>query len=1341
MKAPSKHHDRHRRPPPGRPARTTQVVQGALLLLSCALLPTGAGAQIAQESLIIKDRDPVEPNLVFTLDDSGSMAFNYLPDPNPDVIFKGHGREHEHIFAYHPGEPRGDIMPNGSIGPEETRSYGVYIVEGLAGTDDRNLLGMRQRSAQVNGLYYDPDTQYLPWVDAKGKQMPDADPAAVIYHVGHKQDRFSKLRLDIRGKHPVGQYGVCVRPRPAITNYSNFEITRTPCTPDASITEVAPATYYELKKGADGNHLPDDNIANFTRVSIMDHQTFARPASRRDCRKAGQAENESVICTQEQEYRNFANWFQYHRTRMHVAIAAVGRAFAEAVDQNVRVGYGRINKSENTAVDGVQTQVLERGVRRFEGADRDAFLQWLNARTGDGSTPLMRAMRAVGTYYERRDDQGPWSWKPGTGDGRAHLSCRRSYHILMTDGQYNFGTRAGERQQDFRQEADNNDGPLITGPERQSFQYRPQAPFRGSASGTLADYAAHYWRRDLRPDLANEVPAAPEGKGGIPNPSFWQNMTTFTLGFGVEGTLKQGDWPALQSGARQWPGAVKGGSPEASDDLWHAGVNGRGGYLDVRKGSAFLSQLKDILVKIKGKPGTIGGVTVPSRALQADNQKFVPSFKTREWWGNLKSFHVDERGQQGVEQWSAVKQLPAPTARRMFVGNGARSGTRAVALAWNANLPDAVRRPLMEGAGLADGNTAGRHNGLWLVDFLRGDRGQHDKLFRKLPIDQDEFSYDANERARSAGQGAGQVTQAALPGFLGHIVHSSPVYIGAAIDHGYRHLPATFPGGKDSGASSYVRHVRAKTADRVTWGVNGAAPACRPAGQGTRPGLVFVGANDGFLHAFDAACGAERFAWAPHAVLRELGRSSRKDFSPRFLMDGPLLESDAFLNGAWTNVLVGSTGAGPAALFALDVTDTRANDAGLGARSVMWELDGATDADLGHVLQAPEVGVLADGRWVVVTGNGYESRSKRAKLLVVDLATGQVLARLDTQVGSDQQPNGLGGVRLIRDGNRVITGAYAGDLRGNLWKFDLASPRASDWKVSYGRTPMFRTDRQRPIVVPPTLVTHPLGGQMVLVGTGKLFEVGDNRRPAQGSVPVESIYGLWDREKLEPTSEGGRRWQAGTTILARQVKKRRVNVDANWRYATMPPDAAENRPLDWKTDLGWQIEQQMIRDGGQRSIVPAQMVSGLALFETMSPLVDERSLPCQDTVNTPAFSLLVDPLSGRMASTSLIDTDGNKTVNAQDRLVAGWAVDDWTGRSVVLSSVPPEPCSGQNCKQPARPATCPPGSLMNSLQNVDRADDVCVEAPLPSRWWWRELSIKDQDYRTGKEIDPDGEQR
>ncbi|MDO5057338.1 MAG: PilC/PilY family type IV pilus protein [Lautropia sp.] len=1306
-----------------RPSRTVQLVRDAMLLMSCVMAPAVAQAQIAQESLIIKDREPAEPNLIFTLDDSGSMAFNYLPDPNPDVMFRGHGREHEHIFAYHPGEPKGKATRQAT-----RENYGVYMVEGLAGTDDRHLLGMRQRSAQVNGLYYDPDTRYRPWMDENGKEMPDADPKAVIYHVNHSLPQFANLKLDITGVHPVGQYGVCTRPRGPITDYADLSRQQVPCTTDASITTVMPATYYVLKRGADGNLLSDDNPAHFTRVSIHEGTTFRRPGTRTDCLKPGQKDLTTVECTQAQEYKNFANWFQYHRTRMHVAIAAVGRAFAEAVDGNVRVGYGRINKSERTAVDGVQTQVLEQGVRRFEGADRAAFLRWLNHQVGWGGTPLMRAMKAVGTYYERDDDQGPWSWQPGRGDGRAHLSCRRSFHILMTDGQYNFGTAHGERQQDFDIEADNDVGPVIEGPGGKRYQYRPVAPYRAAVRGSLADYAMHYWRRDLRPDVPNEVKPHTHAPEGVDNESFWQNVTTYTIGFGVEGTIRQSEWPQLRSGARQWPDRVINGSPQAVDDLWHAGVNGRGGYLDIRNSTSFLSELQGILVRIKGNPGSVGGVTVPSRSLSAGNQKFVPSFRTSKWYGNLKSHALDVNGTQGAEQWSAVKQLPVPANRRMFVGNGASSGDRAVPLAWNADLPTGVRQLLMQGAGLSEGHTAGRHNGLWLVDFLRGDRAQNGKLFRELPIDDVEFTYDASNPSAA---------QAAHIGYLGHIVNSPPTYIGAPTDHGYRYLPATFPGNKASGADSYARHVRAKTADRITWGPDGKAPRCTPAGQGRRPGLVFVGSNDGFLHAFDAACGVERFAWAPHAVLRELGRSSRKDYQPRYLMDGPLVEGDAFLNGAWANVLVGSTGAGPAALFALNVTDTRANAAGLGARSVMWELDAAHDADLGHVLQQPEIGVLADGRWVVVTGNGYESRSKRAKLLVVELETGRVLARLDTRAGSDGRPNGLGGVRLIRDGNQVITGAYAGDLHGNLWKFDLASTQVNEWKIGYGGRPMFRTDAQRPIVVAPATVTHPLGGQMVLFGTGKLFEVGDNRRPAKGQAPVEGIYGLWDNGRLEVASDGARRWRDTRAIEASQVQQRHVRLSADGRHATLPPGHADNQPLNWKTHRGWRIDQTMIPGGGQRSIVPAQLVSGLALFETMSPLVDERSLPCLDEVNTPAFNLLVDPLSGRMATKSLIDTDGNRVVNDRDQVVAGWSVADWTGRSVVLSSPPPVPCSGQGCTQVAQPTTCPPDSLMSNLQSVKRSDSVCVSVPTPSRWWWRELSIPDKSYDAGKAANTD----
>ena len=365
------------------------------------------------------------------------------------------------------------------------------------------------------------------------------------------------------------------------------------------------------------------------------------------------------------------------------------------------------------------------------------------------------------------------------------------------------------------------------------------------------------------------------------------------------------------------------------------------------------------------------------------------------------------------------------------------------------------------------------------------------------------------------------------------------------------------------------------------------------------------------------------------------GRSSKPDFQARFMMDGLLIERDAYWGGKWRNVVVGTTGAGPKAMFAMDVTNTDFN--GL-KDSVLWELSDANQAvqahgdAIGHVLQEPEVGVLADGRWVVVTGNGYESRSRRAQLLVIELSTGNVLARLDTGVGSNAQPNGLGGVTLVRDGNQVITAAYAGDLRGNLWKFDLASTTVSDWKVSYGQKPMFTTDDERPITAPPTTVTHPLGGVMVLVGTGKLFEVGDNKRPdtARGqTLLAESIYGLWDYTRLVSDEKGKRAWvdgrqkdKDGVPIARSAVKTRKLNVIGSRYLAQTPFDDKANGILDWRKDSGWRIRLvDMIALGGQRNIIAPQLMSSLTLFETMSPVVDEELGACAANVNTPGFSL------------------------------------------------------------------------------------------------------------------------
>lgn len=1249
---------------------TVQAVSSALVLISLGLAMGAAEAKIAQESLIVKDRPLVEPNLMFTLDDSGSMSYNFVPDNEMGG----------QVFAYHPREPK---------------RY-VYTVQGVLPTDDKTVVGARRRSPQINKIYYNPEVRYLPWIDPasvkvddEGKpsfsSLPDADPRAAYVHwnyqAGGKEAATRNLRVDLTGDQPRAALRICAGTRPE-KKYDD------PCPELAGATHVAPATYYNYI-GAD----PDtatwqdkDTMANYRRVSIKDHSEFLRGKERTDCKLV--LPDGRRRCTQAEEYQNFANWYQYHRTRMHVAIASVGRAFA-SLPPTVRVGYGRINKGTTDGerpgnIDGKETSVIERGVRLFSGEERKSFFVWLNDQIASGGTPLLEATRVVGEYFSRADNNGPWSAWPGMNDSSKHISCRRSYHLLMTDGLYNETERTlkGWNQID----KDNEPGPRIFRPDGVTWwQYQPQVPYASPAKRTLADFSMHYWNRDLRPDLRNDVEDDAE------NPAYWQHLTMYTLSFGVGGKLvpptpgrgedSQGDWPALLRGEKTWPTKIQENEIETIDDLWHAAVNSRGEYLSVQDGSGFLNSVSRMLGKIVARQGSTGGVAVSSQALQTGNQKFVPSFMTGLGTGDLKSFGLEKDGSQGALQWSAADKMLVPAQRKLFVGNGMASGTRSTALAWDG-LPSALKQDLLKAAGV------GEATGTRLVSYFRGDK-----------VDEDSGTF----RKRNS--------------LLGHIVHSSPVYIGAAIDRGYQYLPPELPAGEASGAATYREHVRAKKA------------------HAGRPGQVFVGSNDGILHAFDAATGVESYGYVPRAVAVEMARQSRPKTPNRLMMDGPLVESDAWWDGKWHNVLLGTTGAGPRAVFALNVTDTRPGK-GLNANTLLWELDESTQPELGHVLAAPEIGVMRDGTWVAVVGNGYESRSRRAQLFVLELKTGRVLARLDTGAGSDKSPNGLGGVRLIRDGNHVVTGAYAGDLMGNVWKFDLASTASKDWKVAFSGKPLFRTEGRRPVTAAPSTVSHPAGGTMVLVGTGKLFEEGDN-----GTRDLESVYGLWDKERLGKDAQGMTIWlPGGTTIEASAVRKRTVKTvsEGGRDFAVIDRDDKANQVLDWRQDRGWRIGLDMIREQGQRNIVSPQLVSGLVLFETMSPVIDESEqlLACRPDMNTPAFNLLVDPLSGRMTKKALIDTNKDGVIDGKDKAVAGWAQDDWTGRSVVLSDEPEAPCTSANCQQLSKPMKpCPPGNLANSLLNVNQSTTVCVEMPGPNRWWWRELTIQDKDYGTGKAAD------
>src|SRR5690606_20872027 len=250
-----------------------------------------------------------------------------------------------------------------------------------------------------------------------------------------------------------------------------------------------PAIFY-LRSAAGSYTLHDLNAPG---AGGMPYGRTQYPA-RTDCPSTGS-------CSLTQERQNFANWFTYFRSRQLFSKAALSEAFANQPD-TLRLGWGftsnatKSNETDGVSVRGGPTQ----GVRDFTENHRQAFLQAIQGGTSDGFTPLRYAMHGVGNYFERTDSQSPWRTDPASSSsGNDQLACRRSYHILTTDGYYNDNT--GNRNYPGRNDAVGNvDGKTINGGPNGAVSYQARAPYQDTQSNTLADIAMHFWARDLQTD-------------------------------------------------------------------------------------------------------------------------------------------------------------------------------------------------------------------------------------------------------------------------------------------------------------------------------------------------------------------------------------------------------------------------------------------------------------------------------------------------------------------------------------------------------------------------------------------------------------------------------------------------------------------------------------------------------------------------------------------------------------------------------------------------------------------------------------------------------------------------
>lgn len=267
---------------------------------------------------------------------------------------------------------------------------------------------------------------------------------------------------------------------------------------------------------------------------------------------------------------------------------------------------------------------------------------------------------------------------------------------------------------------------------------------------------------------------------------------------------------------------------------------------------------------------------------------------------------------------------------------------------------------------------------------------------------------------------------------------------------------------------------------------------------------IYVGSNGGMLHGFNATTGKELLAYVPAGLnFGNLGTLPSQTYRHKFFVDGQLAVSN-FKQTPNKNYLIGSLGRGGKGLFGLDVTSPTT----FGNGSVLWDNTNTTDVDMGYVTNEIIVAQTNGNTAVALVPNGLDSTSGKAVLFVVRLSDGVVIRKIDTGVAGGNALASPRGWDSNKDGK--VDYVYAGDLKGNLWKFDLTSTSPASWGVALSGQPLFRARDAGGAVQPITgglsLGMEAFGNRVwVFFGTGKYLNTGDIT-----STTTQTMYGIID---------------------------------------------------------------------------------------------------------------------------------------------------------------------------------------------------------------------------------------
>jgi len=826
---------------------------------------------------------------------------------------------------------------------------------------------------------------------------------------------------------------------------------------------------------------------------------------------------------------------------------------------------------------------------------RANFLEYMTYFGSCTNTPTPALTRAADLYMRAPlNKNGPWADIPGEKlsspeNNDKPLGCRRNYHILLTDGDWNTnnGWNTSPVLYSNQVEITLPNGKKLKKDDAQTRIYRSEETRKDSSS--IADWALKSWADPLQPSSQLEGHISPtEAFEKAPDrepvknritgsefvfdkfwnpkydPADWPHMVTFTIGFSDASLPEKnftkscynfntcavnivapstdvpyaddGNLADYANGTYTWRvlGNDNWSWKPRSDrklDMWRGAINGRGKFYAVREAEDLKKAFKDILqtINVEVSGAYASSAASGSNAMRNDIGIFTAEYDPKaSWSGKISAKTYNTKTQKFEDAWG--KKTTADklndlsnkyvrdsrfilTANELRTSDGDFIGREGSLFKW-ASLGTAEKAVI----GSSE-ETPVVNSGEHIVNYIRGDKekegGEADKPFRKRETRQ------------------------------GDIVNSDIWYLAEPSD--ITHMSR-------KGYSNFSRTLK------------------------DRQPMIYVGGNDGMLHGFSAADGTEKIAYVPHGLLSEIPQLAQPSFdgNHRYFVDGSPFSGDIYHKEStqWKTMLVGTLGAGGKGYFVLDVTNPEDFAEKNAKELVVKDMTlppGAGDWDepgeglLGHIFAKPvmdddnpqrtvQIAQLNNGRYAAILGNGYGSTSGEAALLIQYLDDDKEMLSIQTPIPVDSRrgklpPNGLSAPRLVDingDGRPDVV--YAGDLRGNLWKFLINTEHDDEWDVAEwhntGVSPLFIADRgeghsantnnstlQSIVAAPSVKISDrskevtvggkkevvPVVGMMVSFGTGRNITTQDPAEQQQ-----QTLYSVLDNTRYALEKKGGK---------------------------------------------------------------------------------------------------------------------------------------------------------------------------------------------------------------------------